>query len=364
MVDGVMDGSAVGAQFLVCGGGWARGDFTLDPLLEWLFLGDLTGCLETCYDGSGVVALWVGEVAEVKGWLDGWVGGGEVEPAPGAGTGDVGGDAEGVGGDVVAETAGVDAEWDLVAVHHDVGAVTIEPGCVDGLAAKEDTCIGVHGGLVWWNGLVELPHDDGFGVVDQVLSHARHVLDDGDGERGELLAWSNAREQEETGGVDCASAEDGLPLGAEGQFGTRLESDVNSGHGVSADINLGYPGVSQDGEIGLLLRSAEDGVDVGNAGTAAAAVIRVIRHREEAGSLGQSALRANGLVKVGNNGDVERGRAGLHPVLAELVAMPGVDGLHGVAEIIDHTSEGVEAPALAAFALPHFAVVFKRTEGN
>lgn len=44
--------------------------------------------------------------------------------------------------------------------------------------------------------------------------------------------------------------------------------------------------------------------------------------------------------------------------------MPGVDGLHGVAEIIDHTSEGVEAPALAAFALPHFAVVFKRAEGN
>lgn len=113
----------------------------------------------------------------------------------------------------------MDAEWDLVAVHHDISAVTVEPGCVDGLAAKEDTCIGVHGGLVWWNGLVELPHDDAFGVVDQVLSHTRYVLDDGDRERRELLAWSNTRKQEETGSVDCAGAEDGLPLRAEGQFG-------------------------------------------------------------------------------------------------------------------------------------------------
>lgn len=64
--------------------------------------------------------------------------------------------------------------------------------------------------------------------------------------------------------------------------------------------------MSQDGEVGLFLRSAEDRVDVGNAGAAAAAVIRVIRHREEAGSLGQSALGANSFVEVGNNGDIER----------------------------------------------------------
>lgn len=69
-------------------------------------------------------------------------------------------------------------------MHHDVGDVAVGDGGgvvvfvlgggggVGGFAAEEDAGVGVHGGLVGWDGAGEFPHDDGFGVVDEVFAYA------------------------------------------------------------------------------------------------------------------------------------------------------------------------------------------------
>lgn len=62
-------------------------------------------------------------------------------------------------------------------------------------------------------------------------------------------------------------------------------------------------------------------------------------------------------------GDGEGGGAGFDPVLAELVAVAGMDGLHGVADGVEEAVEGVEGPACAAERFPDGGVVGEGTEG-
>lgn len=96
--------TSVLAQLLVSLDLGARRDFALDPVLEGGLLGNLARGFEACDDGGSVVALGVGEVAEVEGGLDVGVGAGEVDLTAGAGAGDVGCHAEGVDGGFVAKT--------------------------------------------------------------------------------------------------------------------------------------------------------------------------------------------------------------------------------------------------------------------
>lgn len=62
-------------------------------------------------------------------------------------------------------------------------------------------------------------------------------------------------------------------------------------------------------------------------------------------------------------GDGEGSGAGFDPVLAELVAVAGMDGLHGVADGVEEAVEGVEGPACAAERFPDSGVVGEGTEG-
>lgn len=106
-------------------------------------------------------------------------------------------------------------------MHHDIcdGAIgesfgvefwmPVVLGGVGEFATEEDSGVAVHGGLGWDRG-VELPHDDGFGVVDEVFPDTRKIVDDGDVEVSELLGGANSGEEHETARIDCASAEDGF----------------------------------------------------------------------------------------------------------------------------------------------------------
>ena len=166
MIHRVRDLSPVLAQLLIRRQRRARGDFALEPRAEGLCGGDLTRGAQARHDGACVVAVRVGEVLEVQGGLDGWVGAGEVELALGARARDVGCHAEGVNGLVVAEARGVEAEGDLVAVHHHVGWFVGGAGC----SAEEESRVAVHCGLVRWDGAVEFPDDDRFRVVHEVVA--------------------------------------------------------------------------------------------------------------------------------------------------------------------------------------------------
>lgn len=127
----------------------AGGDFALEPGGERGLERDAAGGAEARDEGGGVVTRGVGEVLEVEGGLHGRVGAGEVEAPLGFGPWDVGRHAEGVDGRVVAESGRVEAEGDLVAVHHYVG----DAGRVV-RTREEDAGVGVHGRLVWGYGAV------------------------------------------------------------------------------------------------------------------------------------------------------------------------------------------------------------------
>lgn len=210
--------AAVGAEGGVALDGGARGHLARQPGGEGGLGGDAAGGAEAGDQGGGVVAGRVAEVAEVQGGLDARVGGGQVELAFGFGAGDVGRHAEGVGGGVVAEAGGVEAEGDLVAVHHDVRDAGRVPG-----AGEEDAGVGVHGRLVRGHGPVQFPHDDAFRVVEQVVPDAGDGGDHGDVEGGELGGGADAGVEEEAGGVDRAGAEDGFLAGGQGEGGPGLQ---------------------------------------------------------------------------------------------------------------------------------------------
>ena len=214
------------------------------------------------------------------------------------------------------------------------------------------------------HGAVKLPHDDTLGVVDQVLTDTGKILDNGDAQIGELLLGAETREQHQTRGVDGTSAQDGLLLGAQGVLDTGLQSHVDTGDGIALHIHLGNPSVGEDGQVRTLLITAQNGVNVGDTGAAAAAVIRVVGDVEEANALGQLTLVADVVVEVLNDGNIHGAGAGLDPVLAQLVAVAGVHRLEGVAQVVNDAGEGLKVPALAALGHPVTAIILKGTEGD
>jgi hypothetical protein len=100
-------------------------------------------------------------------------------------------------------------------------------------------------------------------------------------------------------------------------------------------------------------------VDICNRRRASTAIIRVVGYGEEPYSLLKTARLSNLLVEVPNDGDIKCGGAGFDPVQANLVAMPRMDRLDLIAEIIYETHHGLEIPAFAAHALPYLAVILK-----
>lgn len=118
VVDGVRGLAGVVAQGLVGLDLGAGRDLALNPVLEGRGLGDLARGLHAVDERRCVVALGVGEVAEVERRLDGGVCRGQVEAAAGARARDVGRHAKGelVRNGLVAEALRVHGEGDLVAV--------------------------------------------------------------------------------------------------------------------------------------------------------------------------------------------------------------------------------------------------------
>jgi hypothetical protein len=92
------------------------------------------------------------------------------------------------------------------------------------------------------------------------------------------------------------------------------------------------------------------------------ASVRVVRDVEETDRGLQSASRLDLVVEVLNDRDVHSLGAGVDPVKAELVTMPLVNGLNGVAEVVEDTHEGLEGPSSAALRLPSLAVILKWSE--
>lgn len=348
----------------------------LDPLLEGARFGDLARRLDAVHERRGVVALGVGEVAEVERGLDGRVRARQVQAAPGPRARDVGRHAKGhaVGDLFVAQTLRVEGERDLVAVHHDVGDIAVGQGrwvgglLVGGrvglLAAEEDAGVRVHGRLALRHGLVELPHDDGLGVVLQILAHTGNVLHDGDVQGLELILGAQTREEHEARGVDGAGGENGLGAGVDAPLGAVAQGDLDALDGAVVHVDLGDPGVGQHGQVGPVLLAAQDGVDVGDRGGGAAVVVGVVRDVEEADALLEGARLGDLLVVVGDDGDVHGIAAGEHPVLAQGVAVAGVHGLDGVAQLVHQTHEVGERPPLGAERLPDLQVVLKGPEGD
>lgn len=103
-------------------------------------------------------------------------------------------------------------------------------------------------------------------------------------------------------------------------------------------------------------------MNISDAGAAAAAVVRIVRNVEESNALSKLTILTDLLVEVRNDGDVHSGGASLNPVLAELVAVTSVNGLNGIAEVVQNAGEGLKGPALATLLFPPLAVIFKRTE--
>ena len=183
-------------------------------------------------------------------------------------------------------------------------------------------------------------------------------------ELGELLLRAETREQHQTRGVDSTGTQNGLLLGAQGVLDTGLQSHVDTGDGIALHVHLGNPGVGEDGQVRTLLITAQNGVNIGDTGAAAAAVIRIVGDVEEADSLGQLTLVADVVVEVLNDGNVHGAGAGLDPVLAQLVAVAGMHRLEGVAQVVNDAGEGLKVPALAALGHPVTAIILERTEGD
>lgn len=374
MVHGVGGLAGVVAQLRVGLDLGAGGDLLLDPVLEGGLLGDLARGAHAEDERGGVVALGVGEVPEVEGGLDRRVRRRQVQAAPRPRPRDVGRHAERVPVlDVrVPQPQRVERERDLVAVHHDVGDVAVRYARrvrrrllrprVGRLAPQEDPRVRVHRRLVLRHGLLQLPHDDALRVVLQVLAHPRDVLHHGDPERRELRLRAETREQHQPRRVDGAGGEDRFRLRLDGARGPVLELHIDAGDGVALDVDLGDPGVREDGQVGALLLAPQDGVDVGDGGAGPAAVVRVVADGEEADAL----LQGPGLLDVGvevvQHGDVEGAAAGLHPVLAELVPVAGVHRLDRVLQAHQHPHEHGERPPLGPQRLPDPEVVLERLE--
>lgn len=76
-------------------------------------------------------------------------------------------------------------------MHHYVG----DAGGVAG-PGEEDAGVRIHGCLVGGDGLVQFPHYDRFGVVEEVVADAGDGGGEGDGEGGELGRGADAGVEE------------------------------------------------------------------------------------------------------------------------------------------------------------------------
>ena len=208
-------------------------------------------------------------------------------------------------------------------MHHDVGDVAFGEllgvervvgrvgfaGGVGGLAAQEDAGVTVHGRLVGGHGFVELPHDDGLRVVLEIGADAFDVGNDGDREAVELFGRPDAGKEEQTRGVDGASAENGLILGCESQLLAGLQGDVDAGADRVFDVDFADPGVRQNGQTRLLLVPTENGMDVRNRCARAVASVWVVGDGEKAHAWFEAACVSDLLVEVRNDGNVHGIRA-------------------------------------------------------
>lgn len=169
-------------------------------------------------------------------------------------------------------------------MHHDISSVAVLACSVCGLAAKEDTGVRVHGGLVGGNRSGELPHDDGLWMVNQVLADARNVLDKVEAQAFKLATGSQARVQHEAWGVNGTGSKNDLLARLEKDLLASSSKDGKAGGNVVLDNNLVDPSLGENGQIGSSLLAAEDGVNVGDRRTAAVTIVWVIRDGEETGA--------------------------------------------------------------------------------
>jgi hypothetical protein len=191
-------------------------------------------------ESSRVVALGISEVAEVKGRFDSRIGRGQVDAATRARARDVGCHAESIAvlDDGVSKTLGVEVEGNLVAVHHNVGCIAVVASGILGLTSKEDASIGVHGGLVSRNRLVQLPHDDSLGMIQKILADARDILDNRNVEGLELGLGSNTRVKEKSGSINSTSAQDSFLASVQSVLLARLEGNINTRSDIVLDNEL------------------------------------------------------------------------------------------------------------------------------
>lgn len=164
-----------------------------------------------------------------------------------------------------------DSRQDLP-VHHDIGNVTIgQRGWVGAelvrrsvglLATQEDTGIRVHGRLALGHLLVQLPDDDGLWVVLQVFANTGNVLNHRNVQLLQLVLGTKTGEQHKTRRVDGASRQNGLGARIDGALGAVAQRDVDATDRVVVHVDLGNPCLEQDGQVGAVLLTAEDGVNV------------------------------------------------------------------------------------------------------
>ena len=76
----------------------------------------------------------------------------------------------------------------------------------------------------------------------------------------------------------------------------------------------------------------------------------------------QISVLGNILVEVVDYWDVKRRRASIDPVLAQLIAVPGMHRLNSISQIVEYASEGLKGPAFATKRFPPFAVIFERAK--
>lgn len=344
----------------------AGGHFFLQPLLERALLGNFTGSLDSSDKGGGVVAFGVGKVPEIQSRLHCRIGGSQIDAAARSRPGNVGGHAEciAIANLWVAQPLGVECEGNLVAVHHDVGGISVLASSVGGFSADKDTGIRVHGGLVGGNWRVKLPHDDGLWVVKQVLANTGDILDDRKSQTLELRARPKTRVKHQARRVDSTGAKDNFLAGLQHRFLARRQVQNDTTGNIILHQDLGDVSLGQDSQVWPPLLATQDGVDISNRGAASAAVVWVVRDVEEARALCELALFANLGVEVVNDGNVKGRGTGLNPILAQLVAVTGVDRLERVAKVVNVTSDILKGPAFAALSNPAVHVVTERTEGN
>ena len=72
----------------------------------------------------------------------------------------------------------------------------------------------------------------------------------------------------------------------------------------------------------------------------------------------------NFFVEVRDDRNVQSRRAASNPIFAELIAMASVNGLNGVAKLIENPRKGLKGPSIATLGFPACTVIFEGTKRN